>query len=128
MTRVRDVKLAGWAGIATIPLILIPFFITGRFPKFFPYLGDSTSDTFAFMSSNVPAIQVQAMAALCLPLYVWFAAGLVELLRSPGSAAGAEDHQRNRSAGALCTGRHHGWIAAVGKPYAAGVLARTGSV
>jgi hypothetical protein len=86
MTRIRDVRLAGWAGISTVPLILIPFFITGRFPKFFPYLGDSTNNTFTFMSSNVSAIRVQAMAALSLPLYVWFAAGLVELVHAPGQS------------------------------------------
>ncbi|MFI1184475.1 hypothetical protein ACH4UT_33745 [Streptomyces sp. NPDC020799] len=87
MKLVRDVRLAGWAGILTFFTIVIPVFITGHFPKFYPNFRDSNADMFAFVANDSMAIQLQALLAMTLPLYIWWAAGLRELLYVPGQTS-----------------------------------------
>lgn len=86
MSRTRDVRLAGWAGILSVIPIPVAFFITGRFPEISPGIEGSTATDTAFYLDNIPQIQIQTLLAAGLILYLWFAAGLVEMLHVPGES------------------------------------------
>ncbi|MEV5839733.1 hypothetical protein [Nocardia sp. NPDC052112] len=88
MAATRDVRLAGWAGIISVIPIPVLFFVSGRFPDFTPGLGASSTEVAEWISHNLTAIQIQTGAGVAIVLYIWFAAGLVELLKQPPDASG----------------------------------------
>ncbi|ARZ72533.1 hypothetical protein SMD11_6957 [Streptomyces albireticuli] len=80
----RQVRLAAWAGILSSPAAAIPFYLSGKFPKFFPYVDDTPGEIFAFYQNSPVVTKLQVLTGILFLFYLWFAAGLLELLRGPG--------------------------------------------
>ncbi|MFI1184478.1 hypothetical protein ACH4UT_33760 [Streptomyces sp. NPDC020799] len=85
MSRIHDIRLAGWAGI--IPVFTIAFYFTASGTlEATPPLDSPSAHLQTFVQQSHIAMTWQVGVSLTLVLYLWFTAGLIEATHVPGQS------------------------------------------
>jgi hypothetical protein len=84
---IRDIRGAGWIGLATLPLMILALALTAdSLPHLWPTWNESTTSIAGWFHTHRAIGLVQVLAgSVGLTLWVWFVAGLTTCLEAAGS-------------------------------------------